>query len=141
MKTMKNNTQTRPDAVGVEVNMLYLMEGALMLLLKDIERRLAAQGATFRREKKQRFNQFLGAVRQASTIDDILHEDVCHNARNGHQYDMWLEDTNEVVRLMLHYAEYCSDFTGAADKVMEYMRTMPRVGILKDEDFKRFELK
>lgn len=146
--TIKNNKEggevkkmIRPDVCGVEVNLIYLMTGSITLFLSDIERRLRLQGSGFRHEKKRLFTEICSHVKAIRTLDDKLHDDVCDNVRDWRQYDQWLADTNELCRLMLNYAEHCSEFEGLADRVCEYMSGLPSVGIVTREDIDRFHLK
>ena len=136
---MENNNEKE---FAVLINSLYMMSLAMDLMIREAERRMRREGATFRREKKQLFTRFMKAVNTACILQDeltqdIYREDEKHNFRN---VPIWQDEANELARLILLYADKSAD-QDVCDKIHAFIRSFPGDGIVTDEMLKPFYLK
>lgn len=127
---------------AVLINTLYMMSLAMDLLIRDSERRMRKQGASFRREKKQVFNRFIKAVQtaciyQEDLTQDIYTEDEKHNFKN---VQIWQEEANELARLVLLYADKSAD-QDVCDKILAFIRSFPGDGIVDEKMLENYYLK
>lgn len=127
---------------AVLINTLYMMSLAMDLLIRESERRMRKQGATFRREKKQLFTRFMKAVQAACILQedltqDIYNEDEKHGFRN---IQVWQDEANELARLVLLYADKSAD-QEVCDKIHAFIRSFPGDGIVDEKLLENFYLK
>ena len=128
--------------IAVLVNTIYMMSLAMDLMIREIERKMRAEGATFRREKRQIFTRFMKAVNTACILQeeltqDIFREDEKHNFKN---IQIWQDEANELARLVLLYADKSAD-QDVCDKIHAFIREQPGDGIVTEEMLKSFYLK
>lgn len=119
-----------------------MMSLAMDLLIRESERRMRKQGATFRREKKQLFTRFMKAVQAACILQedltqDIYNEDEKHGFRN---IQVWQDEANELARLVLLYADKSAD-QEVCDKIHAFIRSFPGDGIVDEKLLENFYLK
>ena len=127
---------------SVEINVLYMGALALDLILRDAERRMRAQGGEFKHEKKQLFNRFTKAVKEACILVDQLNEDVINSTEKSHfkDYNVWQAESNELARLILTFADKASE-EGATESIFNYIGSFKGAGIITKEALERFYLK
>lgn len=103
-----DNSQQKID---LEVNTLYICALAMDLLLRDSDKRMRQTSATWKQEKRQMFKQYLGYVKNACIMHDKIYQDVIDiEEKNRFKYfQVWQEQANELVRLMLLYSDGSED--------------------------------
>lgn len=128
-------------AASVEINTLYMGVLALDLILRDAERRMRAQGGEFKHEKKQCFNRFFKAVKEATIMAEMLGDDVIASTAKSHykDYNIWQAEANELARLMLTFADKATE-EGASEAILGYIHSFKGAGIITDEVLERFYL-
>lgn len=124
----------------LETNTLYIMCRAADLILRDIDRRLRAEGSAYKREKKQLVTSILRDCEDVRRRYELLEQDVIRRARSGEQYDWFNEDANELARLVLLFADRSSD-PDNPNAVFRLLRSQTGAGILTEEHLKRFYMK
>lgn len=126
---------------SVEANALYMMSQAMDLILKDADRRMRAKRGEFRYEKKYLFNRYAKAVREACILSEQLGEDIIlsASAKDFKEFDTWQEESNELARLMLLYADKSSE-DGATESIFGYLNSFKGAGIITEDVLKRFHL-
>ena len=127
---------------SVEINVLYMGALALDLILRDAERRMKAQGSEFKYKKKQIFNRFIRAVKDATLMADQLNDDVISSTEKSHykDYNIWQAESNELARLILTFADKASE-EGATESIFNYLESFKGAGIITEESLKPFYLK
>ena len=135
-------TQRDEKQTALIINAIYMMSLAMDLMIRDAERRMRREGATFRREKRQLFNRFMAAVKTACILQedltqDIYREDEKYNYKN---VQVWQEEANELARLMLMYADRSAD-QEVIDRVFAFLREQPAEGIVDERMLDCFRLK
>ena len=130
------------DVESVEANPLYMMSQAMDLILKDADRRMRAKRGEFRHEKKYLFNRYAKAVKEACVLSEQLGEDIITSAatKDFKEFDTWQEESNELARLMLLYADKSSE-EGATEAIFGYLNSFRGAGIITEDVLKRFYLK
>ncbi len=128
----KNNTSI--NQAGIIHNCLYMMSLAMDRLMREVEPIMKKHSESFVREKKLLFGRYSKTVKDALRLQDELTQDIWdmeekHNYRN---VDFWLEQGNELARLILLFADRSSDQNNV-DKVFTLLRSLPGEGIV-DED-------
>ena len=142
---MEKNKVTPGD---VEVNCLFMMSQAMDLILRDVDLRMkqmaAKEGKTggFKQSKKMLFRRFTDAVRSACIMAEQLNEDILAIEQPKHfkDYDIWLNESNELARLILLYADKSSE-EGATESIFGYLNSFHGAGIINEQSLKPFYLK
>lgn len=124
------------------VNTSYMVTLTLELLIRDIERRLARENATIQREKKQNFTRFTEACKRTLYYADKLTQDIfmVDSASNWKNIQTWQEESNELARLILLYADKSADVDNV-NEVFKLLRSLPGEDIITEEMLDRFRLK
>lgn len=135
-------TQREEKQTAVIINAIYMMSLAMDLMIRDAERRMRREGATFRREKRQLFNRFMAAVKTACILQedltqDIYKEDEKYNFRN---VPVWQDEANELARLILLYADKSSD-PDVCNKIHSFIREFPGDGVVTEDMLEAFYLR
>lgn len=130
------------NQAGCETNVLYMMSLTMDLILRHNEWLMAKQRESFKREKKQLFNRYSKAVRDACYLQEQLTQDIYdvdekHNFRN---IQLWQEESNELARLILMYADRSVN-QDVVDKIFSYIREQPAEGIVDEKMLDDFRLK
>lgn len=139
---MGDKKNTPINQAGLETNALYLMSLAMDLILRNNEWLMSKQREAFKREKKQLFNRYSKAVRDACLLQDQLTQDIWdieerHNYRN---VDLWLDQANELARLILLFADRSSD-QDTVDKIFSFIRSLQGEGIVDEKMLESFYLR
>jgi len=127
---------------GVLINAIYMMSLSLDLMLRNAEWRMNLQREAFKKEKKQLFSRYTTTVRTACFLQDQLTQDIYdmdakYNYRN---VDVWLDEANELARLILLFADRSSN-TDVVDDIFRHIRSLPGEGIVDEKMLESFYLK
>lgn len=127
----------------VEANTLYLMAEAMTLIINDASRRMIALGGHFVKEKKALFGRFISAVKTVCILSEQLNEDVVNTSKyhSYKDYELWQEESNELARLMLLYADKSSEGDEAVEAIFGHLKSFRGAGIITDKVLERFYLK
>ena len=130
------------NQAGVETNVLYMMSLAMDLILRDNEWLMSKQREAFKREKKQLFTRYTKAVRDACILQDMLTQDIydCDEKHDWRNIPVWQEESNELARLVLLYADRSSN-QDVVDKIFSFIRDQPCEGIVDEKMLESFYLK
>lgn len=143
---MKEKTVDSPRGevtqTDVLINSSYLMMLSMELMLRDAERRLAAERATIQREKKQNFTRFLDFYKKALYYADKLTDNIYEvdSENKWRNIPVWQDESNELARLILLYADR-SISTENVNKVFKCLRELPGEGIVTEEMLDFYRLK
>lgn len=126
-----------------EVNTIYMMTQAFELIIRDIERRLQKASTPFRHEKRQQFNRLMKSIKDIYTQFDILYQDIIDSTegRGWETLDIWAEESNELARLILLYADKSAGNMDNISKIFRYLRRFKGQGIVTEEVLSKFYLK
>lgn len=139
---MADKKNTTINQAGVETNCLYLMSLAMDLILRHNEWLMSKQREAFKREKKQLFNRYTRTVRDACFLQDQMTQDI-YDCDEKHEYrnvDVWLEQANELARLVLMFADRSVD-VDVVDRIFAFIREQPSEGIVDEKMLDNFRLK
>ena len=127
---------------SVEVNTLYMMSLAMDIILRHNETVMGRMREAWKREKKQLFTRYSKAVRDACILQDMLTQDIydCDEKHNYKNVDVWLEEANELARLVLLFADRSGD-EEAVNGIFKHVRSVVGEGIVDEEMLKSFYLK
>lgn len=127
---------------SVEVNTLYMMSLAMDIILRHNETVMGRMREAWKREKKQLFTRYSKAVRDACILQDMLTQDIydCDEKHNYKNVDVWLEEANELARLVLLFADRSVD-EEAVNGIFKHVRSVVGEGIVDEEMLKSFYLK
>lgn len=127
---------------SVEVNTLYMMSLAMDIILRHNETVMGRMREAWKREKKQLFTRYSKAVRDACILQDMLTQDIydCDEKHNYKNVDVWLEEANELARLVLLFADRSVD-EDAVNGIFKHVRSVVGEGIVDEEMLKSFYLK
>ena len=127
---------------SVEVNTLYMMSLAMDIILRHNETVMGRMREAWKREKKQLFTRYSKAVRDACILQDMLTQDIydCDEKHNYKNVDVWLEEANELARLVLLFADRSVD-EEAGNGIFKHVRSVVGEGIVDEEMLESFYLK
>lgn len=127
---------------SLETNVIYMMSIAMDLILRDNERRMLREREAFKREKKQVFNRYIKAVRDACYLQDLLMQDIfdCDEKHNWQNIPLWQDEANELARLVLLYSDRSAN-QDVVDSIFKHMRSLPSEGIVDEKMLESFYLK
>ena len=139
---MEDRKNTPARQAGLETNAIYLMSLAMDMILRHNEYLMSKQRESFKREKKQLFTRYTRAVRDACIIQDQLTQDIWDVEKQyGYRnVDVWLEEANELARLILMFADRSVNTDVVAD-IFKYIRSMHGEGIVDEKMLESFYLK
>lgn len=132
---------TSLNQAGVETNCLYLMSLAMDRILRHNEWLMSKQKESFRKEKKLQFRNYARTVRDACIQQDRLTQDIW-DVEEKHSYqnvDLWLEQANELARLILLFADRSAD-VDVTNRIFKFIREQPGEGIVDDKMLESFYL-
>lgn len=127
---------------GVETNCIYMMSLAMDLILRHSEWLMSKQRECYKKEKKQLFNRYVKAVRDACIIQDQLTQDIW-DAEEKNDYrnvDAWLNQANELARLILLFADKSAN-QDVCNNIFKFIREQPGEGIVDEKMLESFYLK
>jgi len=133
---------TPEKQAGTITNCLYLMSLAMDIMLRRAEWLMSKNREAFKREKKQQFNRYTQAVRTACVLQDGLTQDIW-DVEADYDYknvDVWLEQANELARLVLLFADRSVDVDVVAE-IFKFIREQPGEGIVDEKLLEHFYLK
>lgn len=112
------------------------------LILRNNEWLMSKQREAFKREKKQLFTRYTKAVRDACWLQDQLTQDIydCDAKNSFRNIQVWQEESNELARLMLLYADRSAD-QEVVDAIFKFIREQPAEGIVDEKMLESFYLK
>lgn len=127
----------------VEINLAFSMVNATMLIMRDVKTRLLNNGGVMRQEVKKDFNDLLKAIDRVLYLEEKFDAAVTRTMgdRVGDEYEMWMEDYNELARLVLLWVEKCDGDEDKKNEVWKTLNAMKGVGIFSQDDIDRFRLK
>ena len=144
---MKKKQVSKPprkkiSACDLLVNTAYMTALTLELFLRDIERRMNMEGATFKQENKQKYSRFLDYTKKALYQAEQLTQDIFDvDAENRWKnIPVWQEESNELARLILLYADKSADVDNVF-KIFKTLRDIDGEGIVTDEVLEPYYLK
>ena len=125
-----------------ETNTLYMLSLAMDLILRNNEWLMAKKREYFKHEKKQLFTRYTKAVRDACYLQDKLTQDIydVDEANNFKNVDIWLEEANELARLILLFADRSAN-TDVVEAIFKHIRSLPGDGIVDEKMLESFYLK
>lgn len=120
-----------------------MMTQSFELIMRDFERRLKPTGIVFKHEKRQQFNRLMKSIKDIYTQFDILYGDILESAEphGWRELDIWAEESNELARLILLYADKSAGEIENVNKIFRYLRRFKGQGIVTEEVLDRFYLK
>ena len=115
---------------------------SLELMIRDIERRLMAQGAGFRKDAKQKFSRFLDFTKKALYYAEELTQEIYDVDADvkWKNIPVWQEESNELARLILLYADKSADVDNV-EKIFNLLNALPGEGIVTEEMLNNYRLK
>jgi vesicle coat complex subunit len=127
---------------GLQTNALYLLSLAMDLILRNNEWMMSKRREAFKKEKKQLFTRFSKAVKTACILQDQLTSDIWEVEQNYNyqNVDVWLDEANELARLILLFADKSID-QDVVDKIFKFIREQPGEGIVDEKLLENFYLK
>ena len=128
--------------VSTEINAIYMMSLAMDLILRDADWRMRKHREAFKHEKKQQFTRFTKAVRDACYLQELLTQDIfdCDEKHDWKNIPVWQEESNELARLVLLFADRSSD-ADVVDRIFSFIREQPAEGIVTEKLLESFYLK
>ena len=139
---MEDNKNSIERQCGTMTNAAYLMSLALDLILRESEWKMRLRNEGYKKEKKQIFSRYTKAVRTACVLQEQLTQDIWDVEENYNykNVDLWLEQANELARLILMFADRSVD-VDVVDKIFKFIREQPGDGIVDEELLNEFYLK
>lgn len=127
---------------SIMTNTLYMMSLSMDRILRTCEWLMAKNREAWKREKKQLFNRYTKAVRDACLLQDILTQDIydCDEKHNYRNVDVWLEEANELARLVLMFADRSAD-PDVVNAIFKFIREQPAEGIVDEKMLESFYMK
>lgn len=132
-----------PRVQDVEINTLYMMSQAMDKILMDAERRgLVPPNLEVLREKKIQFRRLTSCVNGAFRAIADLNRDIEMSAIDDYtQLDTWADESNELCRLILLFADKCSKNMDNSNAVFKFLRSLEGEGVVTEDVLDRFRLK
>ena len=139
---MEDNKNSIERQCGTMTNAAYLMSLALDLILRESEWKMRLRNEGYKKEKKQIFSRYTKAVRTACVLQEQLTQDIWDVEENYNykNVDLWLEQANELARLILMFADRSVD-VDVVDKIFKFIREQPGEGIVDEKLLDDFRLK
>ena len=139
---MEDKKNTLLNQAGMMTNTLYMMSLAMDRIMRTCEWMMAKNKEAWKKEKKQLFTRYSKAVRQACVLQDMLTQDIydCDEKHNYKNVDVWLEEANELARLVLLFADRSVD-PDAVDSIFKHVRSIVGEGIVDEKMLESFYLK
>lgn len=133
----------KPRVQDVEMNVLYMMSQAMDKILMDADRRgLVKPNLELIREKKILFKKLTNCIAGAFRAILDLNNDIEQSAKEDYsELDVWAEESNEMCRLILLFADKCGKNIDNANAVFKFLRGLEGEGVITENDLDRFRLK
>lgn len=128
--------------VSLEINVLFMASLAMDLILRNAEWKMRRNREAFKQEKKQVFTRYTKAVRDACILQEMLTQNIydVDSANNYRNIQTWQEESNELARLILLYADRSAD-QEVTDAIFKFIREQPGEGIVDDAMLQNFYLR
>ena len=139
---MEDNKNSIERQCGTMTNAAYLMSLALDLILRESEWKMKLRNEGYKKEKKQLFSRYTKTVRTACVLQDQLTQDIWDVEENYNykNVDLWLEQANELARLILMFADRSVN-VDVVDSIFKFIRDQPGEGIVDEKLLDEFRLK
>lgn len=139
---MEDNKNSIERQCGTMTNAAYLMSLALDLILRESEWKMKLRNEGYKKEKKQLFSRYTKTVRTACVLQDQLTQDIWDVEENYNykNVDLWLEQANELARLILMFADRSVN-VDVVDSIFKFIREQPGEGIVDEKLLDEFRLK
>ena len=139
---MADNKNSALNQAGMMTNTLYMMSLAMDRIMRTCEWLMAKNSEAWKREKKQIFTRYTKAVRTACILQDMLTQDIydCDEKHDYRNVDVWLEEANELARLVLLFADKSVN-PDAIDDIFKHIRSITGEGIVDEKLLESFYLK
>jgi len=142
---MKLKTVPRPREISQDdilVNTAFMTALTLELMIREIERRLKMHNAAFQREAKKKFSYFTDHCKKALFYAEELTQEIykVDAAANWRNIPVWQEESNELARLILLYADRSSDIDNV-EAIFKMIRERPGEGLVDEKMLEKFYLK
>lgn len=139
---MEDNKNSIERQCGTMTNAAYLMSLALDLILRESEWKMRLRNEGYKKEKKQIFSRYTKAVRTACVLQEQLTQDIWDVEENYNykNVDLWLEQANELARLILMFADRSVN-VDVVDSIFKFIREQPGEGIVDEKLLDEFRLK
>jgi hypothetical protein len=142
MKENNNEPNLAYTVENLEINTMYIMALALERIANDVERRLNAQGCTFRHEKRMRFNNIIKAIKNMKMNCDLIDQiDFAEGLAGRYEnYQSYQEDAYRLARIILLCADRDTDDPSNLFEVQKLLRSQKGAGIVTEDVLSRFYL-
>lgn len=139
---MEDKKNTIERQCGTMTNAAYLVSLALDLIIRESEWKMRLRNEGYKKEKKQIFSRYTKAVRTACILQEQLTQDIwdVEEKYNYKNVDLWLDQANELARLILMFADRSVD-VDVVDKIFKFIREQPGEGIVDEKLLDDFRLK
>lgn len=133
----------KPRVQDVEMNVLYMMSQAMDKLLMDADKRgILRNDVRVVREKKMLYRRLTSCISGAFRAIGEMNDDIEFCAKDDYtKLDLWAEESNELCRLVLLFADKCGKNVDNANAVFKFLRSLDGEGIITEDDLDKFRLK
>lgn len=133
------------NAADIRVNLMHLTARALDILVTDTVNTLTAGQYEWQKESKQAFNRYIKCVKDScywfqKAIEEEVEYAVDKSGEGWDLYDSYLEDANEIVRLLMLYMDRSHELANR-DKVFRFLREIPEQGLFTEQEIDKFRMK
>lgn len=139
---MEETKKTR-SVEDMEINLLYVAAMAFERIIDDVEKRLNAKKRTFQFEKKKRFNDMMGSIKNVKRLNDLIDQmDYAEGLKGNYEsYQYYQEDAYELARILLLFADRHSKNIEIGNEVAKFLRSKESAEIVDENVLERFYLK
>lgn len=139
---MEETKKTR-SVEDMEINLLYVAAMAFERIIDDVEKRLNTKKRTFHFEKKKRFNDMMGSIKNVKRLNDLIDQmDYAEGLKGNYEsYQYYQEDAYELARILLLFADRHSKNIEIGNEVAKFLRSKESAEIVDENVLERFYLK
>lgn len=139
---MEETKKTR-SVEDMEINLLYVAAMAFERIIDDVEKRLNTKKRTFQFEKKKRFNDMMGSIKNVKRLNDLIDQmDYAEGLKGNYEsYQYYQEDAYELARILLLFADRHSKNIEIGNEVAKFLRSKESAEIVDENVLERFYLK
>lgn len=139
---MEETKKTR-SVEDMEINLLYVAAMAFERIIDDVEKRLNTKKRTFQFEKKKRFNDMMGSIKNVKRLNDLIDQmDYVEGLKGNYEsYQYYQEDAYELARILLLFADRHSKNIEIGNEVAKFLRSKESAEIVDENVLERFYLK
>lgn len=134
-------TKKRP-LVDILANILYIMAMAMDRIVRVMEILLRAQGKTWHKERKMRFNQMIKSAENIKRLNDLIDQVDYGEALKGREetYQYYQEDAYKLCRFILLFCDRDAVSEENSNETFKLMREQEGTGDITEDDLKWFYL-